>query len=130
VKVKRIGFVGTKTDKVAEMTAFFRDVLGFEEAGTQTDWTVSKMPTGPRDLAEVFGPAADENLYPPEASGVVIAFIVDDVVAAREEVVAAGVDVLSRVIWATEWGDPDWEGVGWFFLRAPDGNVFVMQQFG
>ena len=90
MKVDRIGFVGTKTENVTEMTAFFRDVLGFEEASTHPNWTVSKLPSGPRDLAEVFGPDADENLYPAEASGVVIAFIVDDVVAAREEVLAAG----------------------------------------
>jgi hypothetical protein len=30
----------------------------------------------------------------------------------------------------TAWTKPDWagEGFGWFFLRAPDGNIYCMEQ--
>ena len=36
---------------------------------------------------------------------------------------------VSDVIWAAEaFADPAFEGFGWFFFRAPDGNVYVLQQ--
>ena len=58
MKVRRVGFVGTRTPNVEATTSFFRDVLGLE--------------------------------------------------------------VLRN--------DPAYAGFGWFFLRAPDGNVYAIQQ--
>jgi hypothetical protein len=51
------------------------------------------------------------------ATGAVVAFMVDDIVSARAEVAAAGIELLGEIVWAGE-------GFGWFFLRAPDGNVY------
>lgn len=51
----------------------------------------------------------------------IVAFIVDGVVAARAEIVATGIELLSEVIWAAD-------GFGWFFLRAPDGNIYCIEQ--
>ena len=50
-----------------------------------------------------------------------IAFIVDDVVSAYAEVEAAEIEVLGEIFWAAE-------GFGWFFLRAPDGNIYCIEQ--
>jgi len=50
-----------------------------------------------------------------------IAFIVDDVVGAHTEIAAAGIEPLGDVIWVAE-------GFGWFFLRAPDGNIYCIEQ--
>jgi hypothetical protein len=41
----------------------------------------------------------------------------------------AGLEVIGDVVWAAEaFGAPAMEGVGWFFLRAPDGRVYVIEQ--
>jgi len=47
------------------MTAFFPDVLGLPERLTQGDWTISQLPTGSFDFAEVYGAdLRDERLMP------------------------------------------------------------------
>lgn len=58
-----------------------------------------------------------------------VAFAVDDIVGARQELEAAKVELISELVWANElFEDPNMEGFGWFFFRGPDGNVYVMQQ--
>ncbi len=130
MKVKRIGFIGTRTERVDEMTAFFRDVLGLPERLTQEDWTISQLPTGSFDFAEVYGAdLRDERLLPNDVRAPMITFVVDDVVAAREEVAAAGIEILGDTVWAAEaFENPAYEGIGWFFVRAPDGHVYGIQQ--
>ena len=54
---------------------------------------------------------------------------VDDVVGARAELAAAEVELIGDLVWANElFDDSNMRGFGWFFFRAPDGNVYVMQQ--
>ncbi len=61
--------------------------------------------------------------------GVVVAFAVDDIVGARDELAAAKVEMIGELVWANElFDDPKMEGFGWFFFRGPDGNVYVIQQ--
>jgi catechol 2,3-dioxygenase-like lactoylglutathione lyase family enzyme len=116
VQVRRVGFVGVRTGKVAETTAFFRDVLGLEAKRTDEAWTVSQLPSGASDYVEVFGESFDdERLIPREVDGVFVAFFVDDLEEARRAVEAAGVEIAG-------------EAFSWFFLRAPDGRVYVVQQ--
>ena len=130
MKVKRIGFIGTRTEHVDEMTAFFRDVLGLEERYTQADWTISQLPSGSFDLAEVYGSdLRDERLLPNDVSAPMITFVVDDVVAARAEVEAAGIEILGDIVWAAQaFENPAYEGIAWIFVRAPDGHVYGIQQ--
>jgi catechol 2,3-dioxygenase-like lactoylglutathione lyase family enzyme len=116
MQVKRVGFVGVRTDKVAEMTAFFRDVLGLEGKRTDEAWTVSRLPTGSTDFVEVFGEEFDdERLIPREVDGVFVAFFVDDLAAARSHAEAAGAVIVG-------------EAFSWFFLRAPDGRIYCVQE--
>ena len=71
---------------------------------------------------EVFGREADPSLLPAEVGeGVFVAFAVDDIAGAREEFAAADVELIGDLVWAAE-------GYGWFYFRAPDGNIYVMQQ--
>jgi hypothetical protein len=82
-------------------------------------------------FVEVFGPAHENaSLFPAEVrEGVVVAFAVDDIVSAREELAAADVELIGDVVWANElFDDPTMLGFGWFFFRGPDGNVYVIQQ--
>jgi hypothetical protein len=49
--------------------------------------------------------------------------------AAREEIAAAGAELIGNLAWAAEkFDDPMLEGFGWFFFRAPDGNVYAIEQ--
>jgi catechol 2,3-dioxygenase-like lactoylglutathione lyase family enzyme len=128
VKVRRVGFVGTRTANVEATVSFFRDVLGLEVRRDDPDWSILQLPTGRFDFVEIYGrDFADERLAPPGVTSFV-AFVVDDLEGAHEEVRIAGAEA-SELVWAQEvFGDPAFEGLGWFFLRAPDGNVYLIQQ--
>lgn len=122
MNVLRIGFLGTRTTNFQQTAVFFQNTLGLQTVWEKPDWTGFSLPTGKNDFVEVFGPAKqDTNLYPDSATGIIVAFIVDDVVGAHTEVAAAGVELLSEIIWVAD-------GHGWFFLRAPDGNVYCIEQ--
>jgi len=122
MNVRRIGFLGTRTANFQPTADFFQEVIGLETAWTKPDWAGFRLPSGSNDFVEVYGPTKqDTNLFPDSAVGPIVAFIVDDVVGARAEIVAKNIEVLSEVIWAAE-------GFGWFFLRAPDGNIYCIEQ--
>lgn len=130
MKALRIGFLGIRTDCVAETTAFFRDVVGLASVATSESRTITQLPTGPWDFVEVFGSDfSDDRMIRAEVDGVFVAIFVEDIEAARSECLAAGVEILGETIWADEaFGNPDYSGVAWFFVRAPDRNVYVFQQ--
>lgn len=122
MNVLRIGFLGTRTTNFQQTADFFRDVLGLPAAWTRPDWTGFRLPSGKNDFVEVFGPAKqDPTLFPDAVTGVLIAFIVDDLTGAYDEVAATDIELLSEVIWVAD-------GFGWFFLRAPDGNIYCIEQ--
>ena len=122
MNVLRIGFLGTRTTNFQQTGDFFQNILGLQAVWTKPDWTGFRLPTGKNDFVEVFGPAKqDPNLYPEAAAATLIAFIVDDVVGAYAEIEAADIELLSEVIWVAD-------GFGWFFLRAPDGNIYCIEQ--
>jgi hypothetical protein len=101
------------------------------ESHAEDGWSIFNLPSGRSDFVEVFGPEhANASVFPAEVSkGIVVAFAVDDIIGAREELAAAKVELIGGLVWASElFDDPNMEGFGWFFFRAPDGNVYVMQQ--
>jgi catechol 2,3-dioxygenase-like lactoylglutathione lyase family enzyme len=133
VDVRRVSFVGTRTTSFDATVAFFHDVLGMERAFDNPGWAGFALPSGERDLLEVFGGFdVDPRVVPPEFEhGVLIAFAVDDVAAARDELAAAGVELIGDVVWAADvTGEAADSGWGWCFFRAPDGNIYVLQQDG
>jgi catechol 2,3-dioxygenase-like lactoylglutathione lyase family enzyme len=134
VQVRRVCFVGVRTAHFDATVACIRDVLGFEQAFANSGWAGFMLGSGQRDLLEVFSDGEhDERLFPASAvpSGVVIAFAVDDVVGARAELAAAGVELIGDVVWAEElFRNPQHAGYGWCFFKMPDGNVYALQQDG
>jgi len=122
MRVRRIAFAGTRTERFDAMTAFAADVLGLARVYREDGWAVFQLESGDRDFFEVYRPGGyDERLMPATATGSTVAFAVDDLVAARAELIAAGVEIVADVLWAAEAFD-------WLFFRAPDGNVYVLQQ--
>jgi catechol 2,3-dioxygenase-like lactoylglutathione lyase family enzyme len=119
-----------RTTEVERMTSFFRDVLGLEAGGSEDKVTFSRLPTGRFDLVEVYAPDLhDERMIPNDVEGPMVAFVVDDLESALAEVKAAGVELVNDVVWAAEaFEEPSLEGMGWFFVRAPDGRVYVIEQ--
>jgi catechol 2,3-dioxygenase-like lactoylglutathione lyase family enzyme len=122
MNILRIGFLGTRTTAFQQTADFFQDVLGLETVWAKPDWTGFRLPSGKNDFVEIFGPTKqDPNLYPASASGIIVAFIVDDLVGAFAEMAAADVELLGDIVWAAD-------RFGWFFLRAPDGNIYCIEQ--
>jgi hypothetical protein len=130
MRVRRIGFLGVRTNRVAETTAFFREVVGLGTVATAEARTVTQLPTGALDFVEVFaGDFRDSRLIPDEAEGVFVAFIVEDLEGAWAEVKAAGLETVGDIVWAEEaFSNPNYAGTGWFFVRGPDSNIYVFQQ--
>jgi hypothetical protein len=133
VKVLRVSFVGTRSQRFDATLDMFRDVLGLDVAFSNPDWAGFTLPSGPRDLVEIFGPGMTDERVAPAAfeTGVLIAFAVDDILGAREELAAAKVELVGDIVWARDiTGGAKSNRWGWFFFRAPDGNIYVIQQDG
>ncbi|HEY4754148.1 MAG TPA: VOC family protein [Candidatus Limnocylindrales bacterium] len=130
MKISRVTFVGVKTERFDDMADFTRDVLGLEFRRRDGGWAVHRFGSQGQDFFEVFRPGQyDERLLPAEAGPLTIGLEVDDLVAARAELVAAGVEIVADITWAAELlGNPNLAGFGWLFFRAPDGNLYALQQ--
>jgi catechol 2,3-dioxygenase-like lactoylglutathione lyase family enzyme len=117
MQVRNIRWVGTATPEYTAMAAFARDVLGmrvgFEEEAT------TELLTLDGDAFQVFGPGDDyHEFFGRHARGPVPLFEVDDVQAAREELVRAGIEVIGDIA-----HDSTWE---WIHFRAPDGHLYEL----
>jgi catechol 2,3-dioxygenase-like lactoylglutathione lyase family enzyme len=129
MQVRRVGYVGMRTDDVDGMTSFFRDVIGLEPAGEGETVTFQRLPTHRRDFLEVYAREHRDERRIPDEADVVIAFVVDDIRDAMAEVLAAGLELVGEPVWAAEaFGDPTFGEFAWFFFRAPDGRVFAIEQ--
>jgi catechol 2,3-dioxygenase-like lactoylglutathione lyase family enzyme len=113
MRVLGIGWLGTRTDRFAEMTRFATEVLGLTPAVDEPDVAVYRLVDG--DEFEIFGPDNDDLPYDEYP---IVAFLVEDVEAARAEMEAKGVEFLGP----TEWHN----GSAWAYFRAPDGNVYEL----
>jgi catechol 2,3-dioxygenase-like lactoylglutathione lyase family enzyme len=121
VEVRRIVWLGTRTERFEETTAFFRDVLGIPALHEEPGFAMLQLPSGERDFVEVFAPGEPGGeLY---TTGPVVGLLVDDVEQARAELDTVGVEVLDEIRWL---GSLD--GYGWFHIRGPDGNVYAIVQ--
>jgi catechol 2,3-dioxygenase-like lactoylglutathione lyase family enzyme len=123
--VRRLGFLGTRTEHDAETTRFFRDVLGLSAFYEAPGFTMLSLPGADHDFVEVIGPGAEgmEFQAATYTTGPVVSFTVDDVVAARSELAAAGIELLDDITWSRSI-----PGLGWFHFRAPDGNVYSLME--
>lgn len=124
---RRVGFLGVRSGAAAEGAAFFRDVLGLPMLRDDPNWSILKLPTGTFDYVEFYGTEFADQRVVPDDTGLLVAFVVDDVVAARHEVLAAGASA-TDIVWAEQEFGEHYRDVAWFFFRAPDGNMYCIEQ--
>jgi catechol 2,3-dioxygenase-like lactoylglutathione lyase family enzyme len=125
MRVQRLGWLGTRTEQFEATRTFFTDVLGLAVEYEEQDFALIAFPAADHDYVEVIGPTAEDSEFERRyyTSGPVVGFVVDDIVAARAELAARGVELLGDIAWS-RWTP----GYGWFHLRGPDGNVYGMLQ--
>lgn len=109
MKVVRLGWLGTMTDRAEELAAFYRDVLQLPLVRREPGCWVYGLPDG--SLVEVFARGYGRDHF---QTGPVAGFAVDDLPAAREELLERGIELL---------GQP---GPTWQHFRGPDGNVYEL----
>ena len=110
MELKGVVWLGTRTARFDEMSAFTQDVLGLELEYGEDGFAVFKLPDG--DTFEIFDTHYPGGGHP---DGVAAGFLVDDAEAAATELRAAGVEV-------TEVGSAG--EFRWAYFRAPDGNLY------
>lgn len=116
MQVKGISWVGIGTDSFDETLAFFTDVLGLEIAVAQKP--VAMLQAGPDQIVEIFGEGSTRGkaLTSPPA----IAFEVEDVPAARAELISKGVELIGDI--------GSWNGFEWLYFRGPENYVFAVKK--
>ena len=116
--VKKLGWLGMRTERYEEMISFLRDTLGMtiDHADEDAQMTAFKLDDG--SAVEVFGPQDDDHRF--FTTGPVVGFVVDDVVAARSELESKGVEFIGEV--------KRGGGMAWAHFRAPDGNVYEITE--
>jgi catechol 2,3-dioxygenase-like lactoylglutathione lyase family enzyme len=112
MKVHKIAFVGTRTERAEDMADFFENVLGLRLEHSGDDMWAFRLPDG--GIAEAFGPSTNDHF----TTGPVVEFLVDDVEAATEELREAGVEIVFGPARSKK------AGLTWAHFRAPDGNLY------
>jgi len=114
MKIKGIVWLGTRTNQFDQMTNFCREMLGLSQRLLEPGFAVFEMPNG--DLFEVFGPQQSVNTF---MNHPVAGFLVDDIMAARAEMEANGIEFIGAI-------HEDSDDYKWTHFRAPDGFVYEL----
>ena len=93
---------------------FYRDVLALHEEDYGEDWVQFDMGSGVtfEILAQLADPEYDQPRYQ-------VGFVVDDIEAAREELLGRGVEPVTDIKGANSY---------WVYFRDPEGNVFEITE--
>jgi catechol 2,3-dioxygenase-like lactoylglutathione lyase family enzyme len=114
VKVKGFAWVGVAAEDFERSLRFFTEVLGLPIEVQSEE--VAILTVGPGQQLEIFGGDHPAKLL---TANPVIAFEVDDMAAARGELIAAGVELIGDV--------GRWNGFEWQYFRSPDGHIFEIK---
>jgi catechol 2,3-dioxygenase-like lactoylglutathione lyase family enzyme len=119
MKVRRLCWLGARTEAFDETTAFFRDVLGLPLRDEESGFSMLALPDADRDFVEVFS-VARQDLATSYTTAPVVG-LVDDIGEAGEEFATAGVELIDEIQSVASM-----DGYRFFHLRGPDGNVYAM----
>jgi glyoxalase/bleomycin resistance protein/dioxygenase superfamily protein len=114
MKIKGIIWLGTRTDQFSQMTDFCRDLLGLKQTLLEPGFAIFDLPNG--DRLEIFGPEESANSF---MTHPVAGFLVDDIVTARAEMEAKGIEFIGPIEGETD----DYQ---WTHFGAPDGFVYEL----
>ena len=114
--IKGYSWLGVGTDNFDKTLSFFADVLGLQTAVVE-DRGVAILKVAEGQVLEIFGPGTEGRKL---TSPPVLAFEVDDVAAAREELLQNGVEILGDI--------GSWNGFEWLKFRGPEGHIFALQR--
>jgi catechol-2,3-dioxygenase len=112
-------WIGVVAADLERQRRFYRDTLGFQETGGSEGWVHFEVPGGglfeliQRDPSPQYG-----------ATRYQVGFTVEDIRAARAELVRRGVTPLSEIE-GEESGSPNL----WCYFRDPEGNVFEITEW-
>ncbi len=109
--VKGVGFVGMRTDRLAETIDLFENVIGLPLM--RRDGDVAGFTLADGTLVELFGPADTFHAF--FTTGPVVGFRVDDFDSRRRAMLAAGVEFIGEAQHA--------DGMSWQHFRCPDGTI-------
>lgn len=112
--VKRLGWLGVRTEGFDDMVGMLRDVMGLSLELEEPGRAMFKLPNG--DPVDVFHTSVER--YRNFTTGPVVGFVVDDVERGIRELAEAGVEVYD-----VQRGD----GFMWAHFRGPDGNLYELQ---
>lgn len=93
---------------------FYREVLALPEVDQGEDWVQFDMGSGA--TFEILAQSADPEYDQPRYQ---VGFVVDDIHAAREELLARGVEPVTDIKGANSY---------WAYFRDPEGNVFEITE--
>ncbi len=113
MKVLSLGWLGVRTLRSAEMSRFYRDVLGIELLAEDSTSTRFRLADGTE--AHVYGSADSEHRF--FGAGPVVGFQVDSFRGAYEALTRAGTEFIYPTPQRAA-------GKAWQHFRAPDGNVY------
>ncbi|MFN3944242.1 MAG: VOC family protein [Allosphingosinicella sp.] len=104
------------TDDFNATLAFFRSVLGLRPLAMD-ERGVAILEVADGQLLEIFGSGTiGKQLTTPP----VVAFEVDDVAAAREELLVSGVELIGDVA--------SWNGFEWLYFYGPDRHIYCVKK--
>jgi catechol 2,3-dioxygenase-like lactoylglutathione lyase family enzyme len=117
MEVRNLRWVGVQTPHYQPMVRFLRDVLGLRVNFEQP--TTVEFSTSEGDRFQVMAPGDPYfDFFGRHATGPVPLFEVDDVHLARQELEAAGAELVGQLD-----RDANWE---WVHVRAPDGHLYEL----
>jgi len=117
MKVLGMRWVGIRSPEYEPMLRLLRDVMGLKVEFAED--TTAELSSANGDRVQVFAPGdAYYEFFGDHARGPVPLFEVEDILAARAELVQAGIAVIGDIR-----QDKAWE---WLHFRAPDGNLYEL----
>ena len=118
MQIAGINWAGVRTHSFESMKHFAEATLGLSPVHESRDFVVYRLPNG--DKLEIFGPAAPSAPEQFAKNEIVCGLQVDDIDRAREELQAAGVELLGPIHRERP------GGYAWQHFRMPDGKVFEL----
>ena len=111
MKIQGVSWIGIRSERFGQLVSFFKTV-GLVPRLEEPGFVMFQLPDG--DRIEIFGPTMASHAH--FTTGPVAGFSVEDVDAARDELMAAGAELLGPL--QREGSD------AWQHFRGPDGNIY------